>query len=92
MGQYSFFEMDQTHIGGVLNHFQGTGANDYIICVLGGRITPTQKAIARNKANLSTRQYLGLLNWFISVSKDNAYEDVTPQHECPQNYQLPNRF
>ena len=40
MGQFSFFEMDQTFSGGVINHYHFTGANDHIMCVLVGRFTP----------------------------------------------------
>ena len=49
MGQYSIFEMDQTHVGGVLNHFQGTGANEHIICLLYGGMTQPKKLLGTIK-------------------------------------------
>ncbi len=40
MGQFSFFDMGQWHIGGVINHYQSNGANDHIFCVLAGLFMP----------------------------------------------------
>ena len=40
MSQFSFFEMNQSHIGGVINHYRSTGANDHILSVMAGRFTP----------------------------------------------------
>ncbi len=56
MGQFSFFEMDQLHIGGVINHYQSTGANDHILCVLAGCFMPKQKEIAHRQSELDTKQ------------------------------------
>ena len=85
MGHYSFFEMNQSHAGGVINHFRKTGANDHIICVLCGRLTPNKKERARSKAAFDTEKFLYMLNWFISTAKHYAYKDVTPPH----NYEEP---
>ena len=47
MDQFSFFKMDQSHTGGVINHYQSTGANDHILCALAGKCAPKQKEIAQ---------------------------------------------
>lgn len=82
MGNVSFFEMNQTHAGGVINYFRSRGANDHILCALCGRMTPKQKEIARNMSKLDTVLYLGLLNFFIRNSV--AFADVTSPEDCPQ--------
>jgi len=84
MGQFSFFEMDQTHIGGVINHYRLTGANDHILCALCGRFTPSQRVIAQKRARLDTSLYVDLMTWFIRASNHYAFADVTPPEDCPQ--------
>ena len=49
MGQFSFFEMDQSFVGGAINHYQAIYANDHILCVMVGRFTPNQRVIAQIK-------------------------------------------
>ena len=61
MGHYHFFEIDQSHVGAVINHYQKTGANDHILCALCGRMTPNQKEIACKQARLDTKQYIDTL-------------------------------
>jgi len=44
-GHYSFFEMDLTHTGSVMNHFLKIGSNPMVYVVLNGRMTPKQKEL-----------------------------------------------
>ena len=83
-GHFSFFEMDQSHMGGVMNYFQHTGANPNIYCVLCGRMTPNQKRIVRERSLLDTSMYIALVTWFIQKSGHNAFRNFTPPRECPQ--------
>ena len=82
VGHFSFFEMNQSHVSNVLNHFAETGANLNILCALCGKMTPRQKEIATQKAELNVGTYLDLMNWFISIAKHPAYyEKVTLPRE-----------
>ena len=54
-GHFSFFEVDLTHTGSVMNHFVKTGANPLVYVVLCGRMTPKQKQIVKDRAKLDTR-------------------------------------
>ena len=83
-GSDFFSEMDQSHIGGVINHQCSMGDNDHIMCTLCGRFTPIKKVIAQTQAQLNTGLYIDLITWFIWVSKHHAFRDVTPPEECPQ--------
>ena len=83
VGQFSFFEMDQNHLGSVINQYRSTGANDHLLCVLCGRFTPAQRIIAREKASLNTKLYVDLMTWFIRESNHPAYKDLTPPEQCP---------
>ena len=76
--------MNQSHIGGVVNHYRSTGANDHILCALCGRFTPSQREIARKKAKLDTGLYVDLMSWFILVSGHFGYKDLTPPEQCPE--------
>ena len=83
MGQFSFFEMDKSHIGGVINHYRLTGANNHILCVLAGRFTPKKREIAQTQALLDTKLYIDLMTWFIHSSGHEGFHDVTPREQCP---------
>eukprot|EP00985_Skeletonema_marinoi_P028208 scaffold24307_cov144-Skeletonema_marinoi.AAC.1 len=47
-GHYSFFEMDLTHTGSVMNQFLKIGSNPMVYVVLNGRMTPKQKELSRD--------------------------------------------
>ena len=83
MGHYQFFEMDQSRIGGVMHHLNATGIGRNIFCVLCGRMTPSQKKVAREQAHLDTQLYLDLLTWFIQ-SGHPGYEGVPIPEDCPE--------
>ena len=74
--------MDQSFVGGVINHYQATDANDHILCVMVGRFTPNQRVIAQNQAKLNTKLYVDLITWFCCTSGHYAFRDVTPPEEC----------
>ena len=68
--------MDQTHIGGVMNHYQSTGVKNHILCVLAGRFTSKQKETAQNQEKLDTKLYINLMPWFTRVSNHYGFNDV----------------
>ena len=82
-GHFSFFEVDLTHTGSVMNHFLTTGANPLVYVVLCGRMTPEQKRIVKERARLDTEKMKELLEWFVNESGHPGYEGVTPPSECP---------
>ena len=81
-GQVSFFEMDQSHIGGVVNHFRSKSALQHILCTICGRMTKDQKKLARSWSVLNTELYLALLNFLIE--NHEGYSDVTPPDDIEQ--------
>jgi len=82
-GHYSFYEVDQTHVGSVMNYFQNTGANPHIYCVLCGRMTPKQKEIVKQKVSLDTQLLIKLLTWFSTQSGHPGYKNIVPPSKCP---------
>jgi hypothetical protein len=82
-GHYSFFSVNQSHVGGVLNKFNNANAGKNIFVVLCGRMTPSQRAEIRGKSKLNSDIFLHLLNWFVRESHHSGYSDVTPPTECP---------
>ncbi|KAL7451819.1 hypothetical protein ACHAWC_004215 [Mediolabrus comicus] len=83
-GHFSFFEVDLTHTGSVMNHFVKTGANPLVYVVLCGRMTPKQKQIVRERARLDTKLTMELLEWFVNESGHSGYDEVTSPSECPK--------
>ena len=91
MGQYSFFEVDQTFTGSVINHYRSTGANDHLLCAMVGRFTPKQKELIRERhSKLDTKLYIDLITWYVKMSGHYAFSDVTPPEDCPQPKLLDN--
>ena len=83
-GHFSFFEVDLTHTGTVMNHFLKTGANPLVYVMLCGRMTPKQKQIVKDRVRLDTSKMIKLLDWFVKKSGHPGYEGVTPPSHCPQ--------
>ena len=81
MGHYHFFEMDQSHVGAVINHYRSTGANDHILCALSGQMTPNQKEKARRQAKLDTKQYIDILTTRILHLQMNILINSTRRQE-----------
>lgn len=82
-GHFQFFDMDQSFIGGVLNNYQNSQANDHILVALVGRFAPGQREIAKRASKLDSRLYIALITWLIDDAKHPGYKDVTPPRECP---------
>jgi len=85
-GHYMFYEVNQTHVGSVVNDIHNTGANPHIHVVLGGRYTPRQKEIVRRIAEVDTKLYTDIMTWFINVSGHKGYNGVLIPSECPSPY------
>ena len=83
-GHYTFYEVDQNHVGSVINEYQSTGANPHIYVVHGGRLTPSQKKIIKTKTEMNTKLYTAYMTWFIKQSGHRGFKDVTVPEECPQ--------
>ena len=83
-GHFSFFEVDLTHFGSVMNHFLTTGANPLVYVVLCGRMTPKQKELVKQRARLDTKKMMEILEWFVNESGHPGYEGVTAPSQCPQ--------
>ena len=88
-GHFSFFSVDQSHVGGVLNKYKSVGSSERkpsknIFVVLCGRMTPNQKRIVKEQAELDTDIFLHLLNWFIIRSGHSGFEDVDPPEDCSE--------
>jgi hypothetical protein len=60
-GNYQFFEMDQTGIGGVINQLNKSGIGEHTYCVLCGRMTPDQKRIVREWSTLDTQLFIDIM-------------------------------
>ena len=74
-GHFSFFSVDQSHVGGVINNYnsiRNTAKNIFI--VLCGRMTPAQKSIARRQADINTEVFMDLLTWYIKESGHLGYD------------------
>ena len=73
---------DPEKIGCAMNHLNTEGKLNDVYAMACGRLTPTQRQIARDRCSINTTKYLKLLNWLI----DNhpAYTDVTRPEKCPQ--------
>ena len=63
IGNFQFFETSQTKFSGAINCLEQSGISSNIYVVLAGRMTPSQKEIARRKAELDKDLYFALLHW-----------------------------
>ena len=84
MGHYQFFEMDQTRLGGAINHIRHNEKRQHVFCMLSGRMTPQQKTIAKKKCIVDTNLYTALSTWFIKESGHRGFAKVPIPEECPQ--------
>jgi len=85
-GHFMFYEVDQTHVGAVVNDIHNTGANPHIHVVLGGRYTPSQKEIVRRMAEVDTKLFTDIMTWFIQESGHRGFAGAPIPKECPQPY------
>ena len=84
MGNITFYEMNQTHMGAAIHQYQSTCANKHLLCVLSGRFTPDQRTIARNKALIDTSLCVDVISWFIRASGHWAYRNLPLPSEAPE--------
>ena len=81
-GHYQYFEMDQSHVGGVMNYLDPEGVGKTIFCMICGRMTPKQKEIVRKRTAIDTKMYMDLLSWFIQNGHP-GYEDLPLPQDIP---------
>ena len=60
-GNFSFFEVEVSRTGVVMNHFLDLDTNPMVHYVLSGKMTPTQNQLVRNKAELDISKLMQLL-------------------------------
>ena len=61
-GHHTFFLHDPEHIGATFNYLQQSGAHKDVYVMLCGRITPSQREIAKKKRQMDDEKYIKLLN------------------------------
>ena len=81
-GHHTFFMNDPEKIGSAMNHLKTEGKLNDVYAMACGRLTPTQRQIARERCSINTSKYVKLVNFLI----DNhcGYTDVTRPQNCPQ--------
>ena len=57
------------------------GVNKDVFVMLCGRMTPTQRELAKRKCKLDSEKYMKLLNWLIQ--NHPSYKDVIPPEQAP---------
>ena len=72
-GHYQYFEMDQSHVGGVINYLDSGDSGQGIFTMICGRMTPSQREIARSRAYINTNTYIKIISWFIQRSAHPGY-------------------
>lgn len=84
MGHYQFFEMDQTKLGGAINHIRHNEKCQHVFCMLSGRMTPQQKYLSKERCKVDTSLYTALSTWFIEKSGHRGFAKVPIPEQCPQ--------
>ena len=80
-GHHTFFINDPEHIGATFNYLRDTGAQKDVYVMLCGRMTPSQREIAKKKCEMDSEKYIKLLTWLIA--NHPSYKDMTPPAEAP---------
>ena len=80
-GHHTFFLNDPAFIGATFNFLRDTGAQKDVYVMLCGRMTPSQRAIAKSKCQINTEDYIKLLTWLIS--NHPSYKNMTPPANAP---------
>ncbi len=73
-GNYQYFEMDQNHLGGVLNQLNQADLGEHIYCVLCRRMTLNQKQIVQKRSEVDTQLFVDVMTW---LSKNLGIQDIT---------------
>lgn len=84
-GHFSYFEMDQSHLCGVMNCIDPDNAGKTIYCMNCGRMTPKQKEIIRKRVQIDPNVYKCLLSWFIK-SGHPGYKDLPLPQDAPTKF------
>jgi hypothetical protein len=84
-GHYSYFMLDQCDVSGVVNCIDPDNIGKTIYCMSCGRMTPEQKQIIRDRADVDTKKYRRLLSWFIQNGHP-GYKGVTLPEDAPQKF------
>ena len=82
-GHCQFFELDQSHVRKFINDIGDQGVGNDIYCMIGGRFTPDQRKIIRNRSRINTELYKDILSWFINESGHSGFTNVVVPEECP---------
>ena len=80
-GHHTFFLNDPEHIGATFNYLRESGAKKDVYVMLCGRMTPSQREIAKKKCEMDSEKYMKLLKWLIEYHP--SYKDMTPPEEAP---------
>ena len=64
-GHHTFFLNDPEHIGATFNYLRDSGAQKDVYVMLCGRMTPSQREIAKKKCQMDSEKYMTLLKWLI---------------------------
>ena len=80
-GHHTFFYNDPEHIGATLNYLRDSGSKKDVYVMLCGRMTPSQREIAKKKCKMDSEKYMTLLKWLIA--NHPSYKDITPPEEAP---------
>ena len=84
MSDYQFFDFDQTRLGGAINHIRHNEKRQHVFCMLSGRMTPQQKAIAKKRCSVDTKLYTAISTWFIKKLGHGGFANVPIPEKCPQ--------
>ena len=80
-GHHTFFLNDPEHIGATFNYMRESGSQKDVYVMLCGRMTPSQREIAKKKCEMDSEKYIKLLTWLIQHHP--SYKDMTPPEEAP---------
>ena len=80
-GHHTFFLNDPEHIGATFNYLRDIGGKKDVYVMLCGRMTPSQREIAKRKCVMDSEKYIRLLSWL--VAHNPSYKDMTLPAEAP---------
>ena len=83
IGHYQFFEVDQSHVGGVMKKVDPEDVGKSIFYMICGRMTPKQKYIVCCRAKVDTKIYMDILSSFIQKSGHSAFKDLQVPDTVP---------
>jgi hypothetical protein len=83
-GHYQYLEMDQSHVGGVINYLYSRDSGQSIFTMICGRMTHSQREIARSWTEINPGTYINILSWFIQKYGHSDYEKSSIPDKTPQ--------